>query len=137
VTPDELTASLRLAKCAETNRLTIAAQRLLANHVLPGVIADYMIEHPAARVVLHSETQENMWELICSGTADMALPSVAAGKGMRSELAGHLELKFMAVAQHPLAARSSIDISELPNYGFVGGLPSRPWKPSGSSGAAS
>jgi len=42
---------------------------------------------------------------------------------MRSELAGHLELKFMAAAQHPLAARSSINISELPSYGFVCGLP--------------
>jgi DNA-binding transcriptional LysR family regulator len=119
----EISATLKRTQAAGAQRLTIAAQRVLANNVLPAVLADFLVHHSAARVSLHSETQELVWQLVRSGEADIALLFARQKpQDMRSQLIGSLELAFIAAPSHPLASRPSITPQELVDHAFVGGL---------------
>ncbi len=105
------------------HELSISAQRILANEILPGVLAELMTTHPSARVSVHSETQERVWELIRSGETDVAL--LFARKTPErcvSRLLGSLRLAFIASPLHPLAQRRWVTPAELALHGFVGGL---------------
>lgn len=121
---EEFNQVIRQTRAADAQRLTITAQRVLANNVLPAVLADFLTRYPEARVSVHSDTQELVWQLIRSGEADVALLFARKRpEEFDATLIGSLDLAFIAAPNHPLAVRESVSPAELAAYGFVGGLP--------------
>jgi DNA-binding transcriptional LysR family regulator len=107
-----------------SQHITVAAQRVLANNVLPIVIADRLADRPQTRVLLHSETQESVRRLVRSNAVDLAfLFSRDRPAHEPAELVGHLNLAFVASPSHALAGRATIEAADLAHHGFVGGLP--------------
>jgi len=118
-----LADTLRTSRAVESKQFMIAAQRILANYIMPDVIADFFVAHPGVSVTVHSEIQEQVWDLVNEGTARIGLMfGRQKPPQLHSELVGHLELKFIASGEHPLSKRSSIELAELAGYPFVGGL---------------
>lgn len=119
----ELNEALQRVRSQGEQRLAIAAQRVLANALLPGVLAEFLAQHSEARVSLHSETQEAVWQRVRSGAADLALlfarrpPDWPGARRI-----GALELGFVAAPAHPLARAHAIRPEQLAAHGFVGGL---------------
>jgi DNA-binding transcriptional LysR family regulator len=107
----------------KAQRLNIAAQRLLANNILPSALADFQSDAPDAQVSVHSEIQERVWELIRSGEADVAV-LFARNKPERvdARLLGSLPLVLIASHAHPLAKKRNVALSDIISHGFVGGL---------------
>ncbi|MGE0630478.1 MAG: LysR family transcriptional regulator [Hyphomicrobiaceae bacterium] len=119
----EINATLRRTQAASEQRLMIAAQRVIANNLLPAVLADFLSRHSGTNASVHSETQEVVRALFRSGEADAALLFARKKpEDTAAQLIGSLDLAFIAAPDHPLAKRKSIDAAELVSYPFVGGL---------------
>jgi DNA-binding transcriptional LysR family regulator len=103
--------------------LTIAAQRCIANHLLPPMLTDFMSEHPQVKMTVNSEIQENVIGLVNAGNVDMALfLGVQRVSGLPSEVVGHQRLALVVSPTHELASRQRVTPEELAKYPFVGGL---------------
>jgi DNA-binding transcriptional LysR family regulator len=103
--------------------LTIAAQRCIANHLLPPLLTDFMREHPKVKMTVSSEIQENVVALVNAGQADMGLfLGLQRVGGLPSEVVGHQRLALVVSPTHVLASRDRVTPEELARYPFVGGL---------------
>jgi DNA-binding transcriptional LysR family regulator len=120
---EELAQTLALARVGDVRTLRVAAQRVLANNEISPVIADFLLQTPDARLTLHSETQEIVRRLYLTGEVDLAfLYASRADSEAAGDSIGVERLGFIAAPHHPLAARASIEPSELCDWPFVGGL---------------
>ncbi len=117
----ELTGKLRGLASQQANSLSLAVQRSIANYTMPAVLAAFLKAHPNARVTMHSETQEAVRDLALSGRVDAAI-LFGTDEGVSSAM-GRQDLVLIAAANHPLARRKRVAVSELDTYAFVGGLP--------------
>jgi LysR family transcriptional regulator, low CO2-responsive transcriptional regulator len=84
------------------------------------VLAAFLKAHPAARVSMHSETQEAVRELAATGAVDAAI--LFGNTAEARHVIGSQELVLIAATSHPLARRKRLPMSELGAYAFVGGL---------------
>jgi DNA-binding transcriptional LysR family regulator len=118
----ELTGKLRGLASQQANSLSLAVQRSIANYTMPAVLAAFLRAHPTARITMHSETQEAVRDLAVSGRVDAAILFGTGDDG--APTIGRQDLVLIAAANHPLARRKRVGVSELDAYAFVGGLPS-------------
>jgi DNA-binding transcriptional LysR family regulator len=105
------------------SQLTIAAQRSIANHLLPPVLSGFLQKNSGIQIGTHSEIQENVLKLARTGQANIglffALGSIA---DLTSEVVGHQPLAFVVSPHHELANRRKISAKELSEYPLVGPL---------------
>ncbi len=119
----EAADEIRSISPSGAQQLTIAAQRCIANHLLPPLLTDFLGEHPDAKITVNSEIQENVIALVNSGTADMGLfLGLQRVSGLQSEVVGHQRLAIVVSPEHELAAQKKVTPEELADYPFVGGL---------------
>lgn len=119
----EIGATLKEAGAADPGRFSVAAQRNLANLILPTHLAAFLKSHPGAKIVSYSEVQEKVLGMIRDAEVDLALfLAIGPVSGIRSELMGHLDLVLVVAPDHPLADRHNISPEELADYPFVGGI---------------
>lgn len=120
----ELHRTLETMKEAAPQTIALAVQRSIANQVLPGALAAFLRTRPAARISVHSETQEAALELFKAGKVDAAiLFAKSKSDDADSIFLGLQRLAFVTAPDHPLAGRTAIAIEELQQHSFVGGLP--------------
>jgi LysR family transcriptional regulator, low CO2-responsive transcriptional regulator len=116
---DELTNM----RSSGTEELTIAAQRCIANHLLPPLLTDFMREHPKVNMTVNSEIQENVIALVNTGQVDFGLfLGLQRVGGLPSEVIGYQPLALVVSPTHELASRGRVTPEELRCYPFVGGL---------------
>tara|TARA_R110000868_G_scaffold61059_12_gene185773 strand:+ start:822 stop:1727 length:906 start_codon:yes stop_codon:yes gene_type:complete len=119
----DIGTTLRAAGEAEPGRFSVAAQRNLANLILPGHLAAFLKSHPGAKIVSYSEVQEKVLAMIRDAEVDLALfLAIGPVSGIRSELMGHLDLVLVVSPDHPLAGRRKIAPEELAGQAFIGGI---------------
>jgi DNA-binding transcriptional LysR family regulator len=116
----ELHGKLRDITQHQTNSLSLAVQRSIANYTMPRVLAAFLKLHPTARVSMHSEIQETVRDMAAKGTIDAAI--LFGGTPEGSHVIGHQALVLIAATSHPLARRKRVSVNELGTYAFVGGL---------------
>lgn len=116
----ELHGKLRGISQTETNSLSLAVQRSIANYIMPRVLAAFLKLHPSARVSMHSEIQETVRDLWAKGTVDAAI--LFGQSTEASNVIGSQDLVLIAATSHPLARRKRVAVEELGSYAFVGGL---------------
>ena len=120
----ETAHALKTMRPVDTQELTIAAQRCIANHLLPPLLTDFMNANPEIKISMNSEIQENVVSLITENHADLGLfLGLQRISGMPSEVVGYEKLALVVSAEHELARRNSVVPEELQNYPFIGGLP--------------
>lgn len=116
---DEL-VSMRTSRSEE---LTIAAQRCIANHLLPPILTDFVSAHPKLKMTVNSEIQENVIALVNTGQVDIGLfLGLNRVSSLPTEVVGNQQLALVVSPSHELATRSRVTPAELRRYPFVGGL---------------
>ena len=119
----EIYSVLRKADEAQALCLSVAAQRTLANNVLPPILASFLKRFPEARISMHSETQEGVTGLLRHGNADIGiLFSSDEWHNFPSDIVGYQKLVFIASPKHPLAKCATVCPEQLSEYPFVAGL---------------
>ncbi|WP_295524261.1 LysR family transcriptional regulator [uncultured Pseudacidovorax sp.] len=108
-------------------RVAVAAPNAQCALLLPPVIRAFGESHPGVRVVLHDVPEHEVHALVRSGAADLG---IATQTDARSDLvASPLQSdEFVAVMapDHPLAARRSLEWSQLARAPVIGYLPGNP-----------
>lgn len=118
-----LTSALGDLRAHEAEGFSLAAQRNLANVLLPAHVAAFLRPRPGLRIATYSETQERVIELIQQEQVDLGLLfALGPIDGLRSEVIGTHRLVVVAAPDHPLARRESVAPEELSGHPFVGGL---------------
>lgn len=103
--------------------LAIAAQRCIANHLLPPLLAEFLDRNPGIKIAVNSEIQENVLSLVNGGRADIGLfLGLRRVTGLTSEIVGHQSLAIVVSADHELAKRDRVAPDELQRFPFIGGL---------------
>jgi DNA-binding transcriptional LysR family regulator len=115
----ELHGKLRDITQHQTNSLSLAVQRSIANYTMPRVLATFLKLHPTARVSMHSEIQETVRDMAAKGAVDAA---ILFGSSPDGTPIGSQNLVLIAATSHPLARRKRVSVSELGTYAFIGGL---------------
>ena len=119
----EIGTTLRATAETQSGRFSVAAQRNLANLILPSHFAAFLKANPGTQIVSYSEVQEKVLDMIREDHVDLALfLAIGPVAGIRSELMGYLELVLVAAPDHPLAGRRNLRPGELEGYPFVGGI---------------
>lgn len=119
----EIGTTLRADRDSDSGRFSVAAQRNLANLILPGYFAAFLKANPGAKIVSFSEIQENVLGMIRNDEVDIGLfLAIGPVPGIRSDVMGHLELALVAAPDHPLAVRRNIRPEDLAGFPFVGGI---------------
>lgn len=119
----EAADEIRSSSPSGDEELTVAAQRCIANHLLPPLLTDFISEHPQAKITVNSEIQENVIALVNDGKVDMGLfLGLQRVSGLPSEVVGHQRLALVVSPAHELAARKRVTPEELTDFPFVGGL---------------
>lgn len=108
-------------------RVAVAAPNAQCALLLPPVIRAFGESHPGVRVVLHDVPEHEVHALVRSGAADLG---IATQTDARTDLvASPLQSdEFVAVMapDHPLAARRSLEWSQLARSPVIGYLPGNP-----------
>ncbi|MDF2114518.1 LysR family transcriptional regulator [Roseiarcaceae bacterium H3SJ34-1] len=118
----ELSDQLRRLGAESVNVLSIAVQRNVANYAMPRGLASFLRTNPAARISIHSETQEAVADLYKSGRVDAAILFADGSLSDTPLIIGRQKLVLVANAGHPLARRRNIPVEDLAAYAFVGSL---------------
>jgi DNA-binding transcriptional LysR family regulator len=120
----ETADALKTLRPAGTQDLVIAAQRSIANHLLPPLLTDFMNAHPEIKISMNSEIQENVVSLLTENRADVGLfLGLQRISGLPSEVVGYEKLSLVVAPDHELARRKIVRSEELEHYPFIGGLP--------------
>lgn len=119
----EVEAKIQRVHAVETQGIRIAAPRLVANNLLPPILAETLAKNPSAEITLHSETHERVWDLVQSGAVDIGFNFAQAkpAKQIAREI-GYFDLVFIASPTHVLSRSRSVTVRDLAAHPFVGGL---------------
>ena len=108
-------------------RVSVAAPNVQCSLLLPPVIRAFRDAHPGVRVVLHDVPEHEVHALVRNGVADLG---IATQTDARSDLVATAlsSDEFIAVLtpEHPLAARRSLEWSQLAREPVIGYLPGNP-----------
>lgn len=89
-------------------------------YVLPPRIAAFRQDHPLIDIVLEESVSANIGGMILSGQYDLGVTqAMVTMPGLARELLHEEELLLAVPAQHPLASRTRIDLSEAAKEPFV------------------
>ena len=108
---------------ADDHMISLGVQRALANYVLPHILADFLRGRPAVRMSVNGETQETCLDLYRAGKVDAAIlfsgPDTKSGNG---QIIGSEPLQLVTAPGHPLARYKGLQLCDLNDHDFVGGL---------------
>jgi DNA-binding transcriptional LysR family regulator len=105
---------------AKRPRLTLATQRILAQHVLRRPICDYIRTEPHVEFVLDAGIFEQAIASLTDGEADLCCVMTSGTvAGLESEIIGRERFALYVATHHPLAGKSKITPSELSRYPFL------------------
>ena len=114
----ETADALKTMRPVDTQELTIAAQRCIANHLLPPLLTDFMNANPEIKISMNSEIQENVVSLITENHADLGLfLGLQRISGMPSEVVGYRDARARRLGRSRTGAaqqRRSRGVAELP-----------------------
>ncbi len=103
-------------------RIVLAAQRYVANFILPTRLAHFVREHPEFELVIQAGGQEDVLDQIASGRADLGcFLTNTPPAGMKTQKIGRERFAIVASPSHPLAKGGAIPPKELKAYKFVRG----------------
>jgi DNA-binding transcriptional LysR family regulator len=121
----ETADTLKSMSPAGAEELTIAAQRCVANHLLPPLLTEFVSANPNTKMTMNSEIQENVISLISENRADIGLfLGLQRVSGLPSEIVGYQKLAIVVSPDHELAKRERVSPDQLQRFPFLGGLPS-------------
>ena len=124
---EHLFAQARDVTSFPRGRVAVAAPNVQCALLLPPVIRAFRDAHPGVRVVLHDVPEHEVHALVRSGVADLG---IATQTDARSDLVGTALSadEFIAVlpAEHPLAARRTLEWADLVGTPVIGYLPGNP-----------
>ncbi|MBI0538763.1 LysR family transcriptional regulator [Roseomonas sp. KE2513] len=115
-------ATLAEDRAGSVRRIQLSAQRLVANFVLPDLLATFSQQHPDVRLDIRTGGQEEVIDHLLSGSADIGCfltnnpPANLSSQLLRRERFG-----IVASATHPLAIRQGLSAAELVSWPFVRG----------------
>lgn len=105
---------------AKQQRLTIMAQRVLAQYVLRQPICDFVKVEPDVELVLDVGIFEQALSSIAQGKADVCcVMTFGALPELESEVIGRERFGFFVSPDHPLAKKKKVSITELRSEPFV------------------
>ncbi|WP_102348862.1 LysR family transcriptional regulator [Bacillus sp. Marseille-P3661] len=103
--------------------VSVAAQRNIANHLLPNHLASFSRTHPDFEIIMYSQTQDTVINHVLEGKADLGLiMTLGSVEGLYSEILIYEDLEFVVGPSHELATQDNIDPKMLEQYSFVGAL---------------
>jgi DNA-binding transcriptional LysR family regulator len=116
-------ADILALRSARDMVLSVAAQRYIANNLLPRALADFARENPGVEIIANIGRMEHALERLRRGVGELAL-FLARGEmpGIRSEIIGRQRLAFVAAPDHALARRKRVRARELRAWPFFGPL---------------
>jgi DNA-binding transcriptional LysR family regulator len=119
---DQLVANIKKMHGKEQS-VTVAAQRNIANHLLPIHLALFSRTHPKFEIIMYSQTQDTVINQVREGKADLGLiMTLGPVEDLYSEILTFENLELVVGPTHELANKKKIDPKELENYSFVGAL---------------
>ncbi len=100
---------------AERGRVRIgSASAMISANPLPAILKDLRTRHPRAEISLVSGTSEELVEKLLEGELDVAFVSLPVeAHGIEAEVLNEDEIVAIGPANHPLAARKSVNAVEL------------------------
>ena len=118
---DLLDKAARRIRAHPVGTVRIATLTALAMTVLPPVIERFRLRFPDIRLTVEAMGQHAIEERVFLGHADLGLGvAIAAREGIAVTPIAHAEYVCVLPAAHHLAARASLDISELAGEEFIG-----------------
>ena len=113
-------ADIRGLSTANENVLSVAAQRYIANNLLPQPLAAFARDNPGIEIIANIGMMEHVLERLRRGEVDLGL-FLARGEmpGIRSEIIDRERLVFVAAPNHPLAKRRRIAARALGAWPFI------------------
>ncbi|WP_083840072.1 LysR family transcriptional regulator [Saccharomonospora xinjiangensis] len=104
----------------ESGHVALGFLHLLGRSLVPGLLRDFRAGHPRTRFSLVQGSRQSIVDRLTSGDIDLALVApLPAGPSLDSVVVTDQEL-FVAVPEdHPLAARPTVELSELSSEAFV------------------
>jgi DNA-binding transcriptional LysR family regulator len=119
----EMDLELRKLQRGEKQGFLLGSQRNFTNHVLPAHLADFLQQHPEARISVHSETQDALIRMLASSVFDVCLLlGYGDAPDFHAEVVGSEQLVIIASPEHSLSGKKQIDPAVLSEYPFVAGL---------------
>src|SRR5699024_439394 len=93
----------------------------LASYILPTVIYNFRKEYPEAQIKLHQGSYKELDDAVKKGDIDIALlgPLPTVHEKIKSNPLFTEEIVALLPTSHPLANRSSLELSELQNDPFI------------------
>lgn len=93
----------------------------LASYILPTVIYNFRKEYPEAQIKLHQGSYKELVDAVKRGDIDIALlgPLPTVHEKIKSTPLFTEEIVALLPTSHPLANRSSLELSELQNDPFI------------------
>jgi len=103
-----------------TGSLMIGGLPLLSRHWLPGVLAEFMGDHPGVMTTLHTRSSRKLIEWVAERHIDIAVGMLSLEDPMieRSVLA-NVEFVAAIPAGHPLAGQAAVKAGDLHHQDFI------------------
>lgn len=119
---DQMVANIKKINGKE-QCVTVAAQRNIANNLLPNHLALFSRTHPKFEIIMYSQTQDSVIDQVREGKADLGLiMTLGPVEGLYSEVLSFQNLELVVGPSHELANRKDIDPKDLEKHSFVGAL---------------
>lgn len=92
----------------------------IATHFMPGILSGFAESHPGIQVSLDEGDQQEILEGLLSGRTEIGLSyELAVPDELQGELLAELPPYAVLPADHPLADRPSVHLTELENDPFI------------------
>ena len=100
--------------------ITVGSFVTLATRFMPGLLAEFSQRMPGIMVNLEEGNQKEILDGLVSGRFEMALSyAYALTEEVAGELLAELPPYVLVSAEHPLAGRADVSLSELANEPFI------------------
>lgn len=118
---DLLDQAARRIRAHPVGTVRIAALAAIGMSILPAVIGRFRLLYPDIKVTVESLGQSAIEERVFLGQADLGIGIDAQGReGIRSTGLARAEYVCILPADHPLARRGRLTVSELAGEEFIG-----------------
>lgn len=113
-------ADIRALTAARESMLSVAAQRYIANNLLPQPLAEFARDNPGIEIIANIGMMEHVLERLRRGEVDLGLfLARGAVPGIRSEVIDRQRLVFVAAPDHALTRRRRVRARDLAAWPFI------------------
>jgi molybdate transport repressor ModE-like protein len=114
-------ALMRLDRKEKT--VSVAAQRNIANNLMPQHLAKFSRTHPDYEIIMYSQTYDTVIGHVREGKADLGLIiTTEYVEGLYSEILDYQRLMFVVGPGHELAKKPLIEPEELERHSFISAI---------------